>query len=161
MRHTMNVSTLPQEILSLYNDYSHQLSDDSLEAWVDLFGDEAEYRMTSRRNHEMHLPLCTMLCESKGAIKDRVTAIRNTLVYAPRKIFHVSLNAQLIEVQGDAVLARSQFMVWQTFESGSTELQMVGRSFDTLKRQGERLRFAKRMAIFDTELIPGSAVYPV
>lgn len=53
----MNVSTLPQEILSLYNDYSHQLSDDALETWVDLFGDEAEYRMASRRNHEMGRPL--------------------------------------------------------------------------------------------------------
>lgn len=157
----MNAPPLHLEIQSLYNDFSHRLSDDSLETWIELFDEQAEYRMTSRRNHELGLPLCVMLCESTGAIKDRLTAIRNTLVFAPRRIFHTSMNIQLVEAKEDVLLTRSQFMVWQTFESGSTELQMVGRSFDTLTRRGEQLRFAKRIAIFDTELIAGSTVYPV
>jgi 3-phenylpropionate/cinnamic acid dioxygenase small subunit len=148
------------DLQARYNDFSHNLSDDALETWAELFCEDATYRLTSRRNHEMKLPLCTILCESRGALIDRIAAIRNTLVYAPRKVLHCASNVQIVAESGDQVQARSLFIVFQTFETGVTELQMVGRSFDTWRRQGERLKLLHRDAIFDTELVPGSVVYP-
>ena len=155
-----NNESLQVEIQSSYNAYSSRLSDDLLEGWVELFCEDAQYRLISRRNHEMGMPLCTIICESRGALIDRVAAIRNTMVFAPRKILHTSSNVQISEAGTEVVQARSHFVVWQTFETGATELQMVGRSFDVWKRQDDRLQLWKRDAVFDTELVPGSVVYP-
>jgi 3-phenylpropionate/cinnamic acid dioxygenase small subunit len=150
---------LHQRVAELYARHSEIISDDLLEQWP---GHHRGLRLlTSRVNFDRKLPLCTILCESRGALLDRVTAIRNTMVFAPRSVIHTVSNARLVETTPDGtLLARSMFCVWQTLVDGQSHLQLVGRSFDRIVVQGDTLQFVERLAIFDSELVPGSIVYP-
>ena len=153
---------LQQRVADFYAHHSEVISDDQLEQWPELYTEDCLYKLTSRVNFDRKLPLGTILCESRGALIDRVTAIRNTMVYAPRSVIHTVSNARVVEAGADGTLvARSMFCVWQTLMDGQTHLQMVGRSFDRIVSQGNALRFRERIAVFDSELVPGSIVYPI
>lgn len=153
---------LHQQVVELYARHSEIISDDQLEQWPELYAEQCTYKLTSRVNFDRKLPLCTILFESRGALIDRVTAIRNTMVYAPRSVIHTVTNARLVDTAADGTLtARSMFCVWQTLVDGQSHLQMVGRSFDRIVIDGAALRFSERIAIFDSELVPGSIVYPI
>jgi 3-phenylpropionate/cinnamic acid dioxygenase small subunit len=152
---------LNQRVVDLYARHSEVISDDRLEQWPDLYSDDCVYKLISRVNVERRLPLCTILCESRGALIDRVTAIRNALVFAPRCVTHTVSNARLLEAHGSTLVARSMFCVWQTLIDGQSHLQLVGRSFDRIDASGPELQFSERLAIFDSELVPGSIVYPI
>ncbi|GMV01635.1 MAG: hypothetical protein KJZ98_00180 [Burkholderiaceae bacterium] len=155
-------SQLHLRVAELYTRHSEIISDNHLEQWPDLYTEDCLYKLVSRANFDRQLPLGTILCESRGALIDRVTAIRNTMVYAPRSIIHTVSNARLTEVATDGALsARSMFCVWQTLPDGQSHLQLVGRSFDRIAVNGEELRFRERIAVFDSELVPGSIVYPI
>lgn len=153
---------LQQRVADLYTRHSEIISDDQLEQWPGLYTEDCFYKLISRVNFDRNLPLGTILCESRGALLDRVTAIRNTMVYAPRNMVHTVSNPRLVEVAADGTLvARSMFCVWQTLTDGQTHLQLVGRSFDRIVSQGDALQFRERIAVFDSELVPGSIVYPI
>lgn len=153
---------LHQRVGELYARHSEVISDDRLEEWPGLFVEDCLYKLISRVNVDRKLPLATILCESRGALLDRVTAIRNTMVYEPRTVIHTVSNARLVETAADGTLvARSMFCVWQTMIDGQSQVQLVGRSFDRIAVEPDALRFRERIAVFDTELVPGSVVYPV
>jgi 3-phenylpropionate/cinnamic acid dioxygenase small subunit len=107
------------------------------------------------------LPLAPIVAESRGALEDRVIAIRKTMVYAPRTVIHAACGVRILAEEGDSLRTRSVFSVHQTLIDGVTHLQMVGRSFDRIEMHADGWRFAERIAVYDTELIPGSVVYPV
>lgn len=153
---------LHHRVNAFYLNHSEIISDDRLEGWPDLFAEDCFYRLTSRTNFDRRLPLGTILCESRGALIDRVTAIRNTMVYAPRTIIHAFSNLRVVnESDNGEVVTRSAFCIWQTLADGETQLQMVGRSFDRLREENGELKFRERIAVFDSELVPGAVVYPV
>jgi 3-phenylpropionate/cinnamic acid dioxygenase small subunit len=159
--HTMDLQ-LQQRVADFYAHHSEVISDDQLERWPEFYTEDCLYKLISRVNFDRKLPLGTILCESRGALLDRVTAIRNTMVYAPRNVVHTVGNPRLVEVATDGTLvARSMFCVWQTLADGQTQLQMVGRSFDRIVSTEYALQFRERIAVFDSELVPGSIVYPI
>ena len=51
--------------------------------------------------------------------------------------------------------------VYQTLVDGTTQLQLVGRTFDVIDARGPELKFRERVVVFDTELLAGALVYPV
>lgn len=53
------------------------------DAWCELFTDDGVYRLVPRENHERGLPLATLSFESKGMLRDRAHAIRETLFHDP------------------------------------------------------------------------------
>jgi len=152
---------LNQRVFDLYARHSEVISDDRLEAWPELYTEDCVYKLISRVNVDRKLPLCTILCESRGALIDRVTAIRNTMVFAPRSMIHTVSNVRLVESHGGLLVARSMFCVWQTLIDGNSHVQLVGRSFDRIDASGPALQFCERVAVFDSELVPGSIVYPI
>ena len=92
---------------------------------------------------------------------DRVVAIQNALVFQPRALCYVIGSIRIVEHTVDAIKARSMFSAYHTLEGADTELLMVGRTFDTLVFNGEALKFAERVVVFDTERTPGALIYPV
>ena len=57
--------------------------------WPELFVDDCIYKVQPRENHERGFPLATMAFESKGMLKDRAYAIRETLFHDPYYQRHV------------------------------------------------------------------------
>ena len=81
---TLNTRELRLELEELYAAYTACLDEERFEEWPEFFVEQCLYKIVPRDNFERELPLATWLCESKGYLADRVTALRKTAVYAPR-----------------------------------------------------------------------------
>ena len=66
-----------------------------LDRWPEFFTEQCFYEIIPRENYDRGLPLAIMRCESKGMLKDRVVAIRDThdvrtTLHAPHNQCHPS-----------------------------------------------------------------------
>ena len=145
----------------LYADYAAIVDAADWDAWCDLFIDDGSYRLVPRENHERGLPLATLAFESKGMLKDRAHAIRETLFHDPYYQRHIVGAPRLLRVDGDAIHSEAHYAVFRTKLSHLTTVFNVGRYLDEIVRTPQGLKFASRLAIYDSELIPNSIIYPI
>lgn len=149
------------EIEDLYLRYAEVLDEGELETWPELFTEDGTYRIVSRENRERGLPLATMLCEGRAAIQDRVHAIRATSFYLPRTLRHL-IGPLRIRPAPDGFSVEANYAVFETLPEQETRVFSVGRYQDRLVRdRGGALRFAEKLCIYDSTLIPTSLILPL
>jgi 3-phenylpropionate/cinnamic acid dioxygenase small subunit len=148
------------EVEQLYAEYASCLDAGELERWPELFVDDCVYKIVPRENFDRGLPLALMLCESGGMLRDRVQTIRRTSVFVPRSLRHFVSSLRVAE-DGDAVRVEASFLVVQTQADEETRVFVAGQYRDRLVRRDGQLRFAEKICILDSNLIPGSLIVPV
>jgi anthranilate 1,2-dioxygenase small subunit len=144
----------------LYTDYTELLDTQRLDDWIHLFEDDCLVRVMSAENDKAGLPLALMRCEGVPGLRDRVHAIKEVSVYAPRTMRHVVSGLRLTRADGD-FLATASFVVTQSLEGDQTRIFASGVYRDRLTRAGDRLRFAEKVALYDGSLVVNSMVYPL
>jgi len=149
------------EVEALYARCAALLDEGPLAQWPSLFAETGSYKATSRENIDRGWPLAIMLCESRGAIEDRVNAIENLSLTVPRRIRHIVTGLVVEPFGGDQVRAEANFAVFETLEGQQTVCFAAGRYRDVLTREAGRLVFQSRLAIADAALIRNSLVYPL
>ena len=151
---------LGERLSALYDDYACAC-DEEIERWPELFTEEAVYKIVARENYERRLPLPTMSCEGRGMLRDRVTSILRTSVYVPRQTRHLISNVRVLEREGARIRCRASFAVYESFADTGSRLLAVGRSFDLVVAEGDALRFAEKVCVYDGNVIPGSIIRPL
>ncbi len=152
---------LKAKVDDLYARYAACICDDEIEQWPDFFTEECIYQIIPRANLDRGLPVAIMLAESRGGLIDRMTAIRNTMVFAPRSVLLTFSGVRITQRAGAILHTRSSFTVYQTLVDEVSALLMVGRSFDRIDTSQPDWKFAERVAVYDSELLPATVVYPV
>ncbi|WP_287496071.1 aromatic-ring-hydroxylating dioxygenase subunit beta [Pandoraea sp. CB10b_02] len=150
-----------QAVVELNAAYAAALDAQQWDAWPEFFLDECVYRIQPRENHEMGLPLATLSFESKGMLRDRIYGIRDTLFHDPYYQRHVIGLPAVREIDGDTLHVEANYAVFRTKPDQLTDILSVGRYLDVVKRTGDGLKFASRLCIFDSEMIPNSLIYPI
>ena len=145
----------------LYAEYAACLDDAELERWPDFFTEDCLYRIVPRENFDRGLPLAILSCESRAGLRDRVKAVRETAVFAPRSLRHLVSGIRIRETRGDRFHVQASYAVFETPSGEETRVFNVGRYLDVVVRDAERLRFAEKICVFDSVLVPGSLVYPI
>jgi 3-phenylpropionate/cinnamic acid dioxygenase small subunit len=158
---TMSRRDLRLELEELYAEYVACLDEERMEEWPEFFSDDVVYRIIPRENFERGLPIATLHCESKGYLKDRVVAIRQTSVYAPRYVRRLVSNIRVLGWRDEALHVRANYAAFETLRDELTRVFSVGRCHDTLVVADGRLKFKEKLVIFDSELIPNSLIYPL
>ncbi|MCO4865452.1 aromatic-ring-hydroxylating dioxygenase subunit beta [Cupriavidus sp. WGlv3] len=148
-------------LLSLYAEYAWVVDSGDWDRWPDFFTDDCVYRVQPRENHERGLPLATLSLESKGMLKDRVYGIRDTLFHDPYYQRHIVGTPLIRSAHDDRIVSEANYAVLRTKPDQMTEVFNVGRYLDTVVRTAQGLRFASRLCVFDSEMIPNSLVYPI
>ena len=152
---------LKQEIEALMLEYVHAIDNLELEGWPACFTEECLYAITARENFDRGLTLAVMRCESPAMMRDRVNAIRNASVFAPRHIRHILNGSRIIAEGDDGIRAQTNFAVYQTLPDGDTILFMVGEYRDIIVRDGGTLKFREKLVIYDTIRLADAVVYPI
>ncbi|MNT93491.1 Salicylate 5-hydroxylase, small oxygenase component [compost metagenome] len=94
-------------------------------------------------------------------LKDRVFGIRETLFHDPYYQRHI-VGAPLVrQADGERIVAEANYAVLRTKPDQLTDVLNTGRYLDTIVRTPQGLRFASRLCIFDSEMIPNSLIYPI
>ena len=149
------------ELSQLLTEYAAVVDAADWDAWCDLFTDDCIYKLIPRENYERGLPLATMDFESKGMLMDRAYAIRETLFHDPYYQRHVVGAPRILEVADGRIVCESNYAVFRTKLSELTQVFNVGRYLDTVVRTEAGWRFASKLCIYDSEMIPNSIIYPV
>jgi 3-phenylpropionate/cinnamic acid dioxygenase small subunit len=144
----------PADLFACYADI---LDEGPIEVWPTFFTEHATYKIVARENHVRGLPLALMLCESRAMIEDRVRAIEELSMYAPRVMRHVISSVR--EADGDRVTA--SYAVFETPPEGDTRVFSTGRYHGRLALDDGTVRFSELTVVYDTALIPTSLIYPL
>ena len=148
------------EVHDLYDAYYAALDEVRLHDWPEFFLEECLYRVIPRENYEAGYTLCTMQAESRGMLKDRVTGLTRTQMYAPRYYRRFPTAPRIVRQNETGVQARHNLLLVQTLIDKSSDIVLSAVCHDRIVRDGDRLRFAERIVVFDSEMIPNSLVYP-
>ncbi len=149
-------------LTQLYAAYAAALDARDWNAWIALFTEDCSYRLVPRENHERGLPLATLGFESKGMLKDRAYAISETLFHDPYYQRHVIGVPRLLKVdEQGAWHVEANYAVFRTKLSKLTTVFNVGRYLDTIVNESGELKFAAKLCVYDSEMIPNSIIHPI
>jgi salicylate 5-hydroxylase small subunit len=149
------------QLTRLYAEYVSALDDNEWDKWPEFFMEECIYKVQPRENYERGFPLATLSFESKGMLKDRIYAIRETLfhdIYYQRHIVGVP---RVLGADGERIHVEANYAVFRTKLSEPSTVFNVGRYLDTLRRTPAGLKFESRICVYDSEMIPNSLIYPI
>jgi salicylate 5-hydroxylase small subunit len=149
------------ELATLYQAYASALDARQFDRWPEFFTDECVYKLQPRENFDRGLPLATMAFESKGMLKDRVYGITETLAHDPYYQRHVVATPIIHRRAGGVIESEANYAVFRTRQNELSEVFNVGRYVDVVHETPAGLRFASRICVFDSEMIPTSIIYPI
>jgi salicylate 5-hydroxylase small subunit len=149
------------ELTQLYAQYASAVSSGDWELWPEFFIEDCSYRLQPRENFERGFPLATLSFESKGMLKDRVYGIRETLFHDPYYQRNVVGLPVVRNAEGDRFECEANYAVFRTKLSELSSVFNVGRYIDVVVRTPLGLKFASRLVVYDSEMIPNSIIYPI
>jgi salicylate 5-hydroxylase small subunit len=149
------------QLAQLHADYAAAVDAQDWDRWTDFFTDDCVYRVQPRENYERGFPLATLNLISKGMLRDRAYGIRETLFHDPYYQRHVVGLPRILRCDGDAIEAEANYAVFRTKLDGESTVFNVGRYLDRVRITADGMRFASRLCIYDSEMIPNSLIYPI
>jgi len=155
------VASLQPRVAQLNADYARAIDDDRLEDWPGFFSDVCLYVITSADNHRQGLPAGLMFADSKGMLRDRVTALREANIYERQTYRHlVGLPAILGDGDG-GVRVETPFLVVRIMRDGRMDLFATGRYLDALIEDAGALRFRERIVVCDSSRVDTLLAIPL
>ena len=145
----------------LYADYAVAVDSGHWDLWPDFFIEQCVYKLIPRENHERGFPLCTLSFTSKGMLKDRVYGIQETLYHDPYYQRHVVGAPVVRKVEDGRIQSEANYAVFRTKLDKASTVFNVGRYIDTIVQTPEGLKFAERLCVYDSEMIPNAIIYPI
>ncbi|MDH6590144.1 anthranilate 1,2-dioxygenase small subunit [Variovorax sp. TBS-050B] len=152
---------LRAEIDAFHAEYCAALDANDVERWPDFFSKEATYRITSRQNALLDMPVGLVYCEGLDMITDRALAVAHSQMFAPRHMLHVLGITRVLQETDRTISAQTPFILMQTLVEGPTTVHLAGIYHDHFVREGERLLIASREVVHDTEILDTALAYPV
>ena len=144
------------------SDYVFVLDENRLEDWPAFFTDDGVYKIIPRENYDMDLPIAVLSCEGRGMLADRVTAIRETLLFEPRALRHITSGMRIMSFEDDgSVRVQTNYAVYENSPDVTNAVFNVGRYMDRIVVREGRLRYTEKLCVFDTSAIPTSLIYPI
>jgi 3-phenylpropionate/cinnamic acid dioxygenase small subunit len=152
---------LAERVSQLNAEYARAIDDDRLESWPDFFTDPCIYKITSADNYRRGLPAGLVYADSRGMLKDRVTALREANIYERQAYRHLVGLPAIRVGAADTVHAETPFLVVRVMRDGSMALFATGRYVDTMVDEGGTLRFRERLVVCDSSRVDTLLAIPL
>ena len=149
------------DIQQLYAEYAIAVDSGKWDQWPEFFTEQCVYKVQPRENFERGFPLATLALTSKGMLKDRVYGITETIYHDPYYQRHVVGAAMVRKVEEGRIHSEANYAVFRTKYDKESTVFNVGRYIDTIVPTPEGLKFAERICVYDSEMIPNSIIYPI
>ena len=157
----MNASEVHHAINDLMSEYTERIDNDKLEDWLDLFTEDALYRVIARENVEQNLPAPIILCTNKNMLRDRITSLRNANEFNLHYDRHIVSNARVKPRSSNTWAVAASYAVFQTTLEGQSRLFSTGRYEDKVRLEGDKFLFNEKVVIVDTFSIPTLLATPL
>ena len=154
----------PQDLVALtqLQAQAARLADDGRWVeWAELFTDDGLYLLQPRENFDRGFPLATMRFESKGMLLDRAYAVTETIFHDPYYQRHVVGLPFVLQAEHGRIQCETHYAVFRTKLNQESTVFNVGRYLDEVVHTPQGWKFAVRRAVYDSEMIPNSIIYPI
>ncbi len=149
------------DLAELHAEYAAALDDGEYERWPTFFTKVCSYFITTKENVERAWDINLLSCESRGAMLDRVSAVRKTLFYLPRAQRRIVSGVRIVGTNRTGAETSASFAVFETLVGGHTTLFATGRFLDLVRYEDGSLKIAKRTCVLDASLVPNSLPFPL
>jgi anthranilate 1,2-dioxygenase small subunit len=153
---------LRHAVADLLAEYGLRIDENRLEAWLELFTPDCDYRVVSRENVEQGLPGMTIWCDSRNMLRDRVESYRHVNEYNLHWDRHVLGPVRFVGEDAGVWTIEASYCLYQTSqESGESSLFSVG-LYRCKVAVGEGGALFKAVEVIaDTGLIPTLLATPI
>jgi anthranilate 1,2-dioxygenase small subunit len=149
------------QIEELLARYAHAIDNDELENWPLFFIEDGQYLVTTRENWARKWPVGIMYCDGRGMMQDRVTALRQAIVFEPHVYRHIVGNILSSLAPDGSYAAESSFHILRTAADGAVVTYGAGRYLDEIVLRTGGMRFRKRTVVLDSSRIDTLLVIPL
>jgi len=158
----MSAEITYEQLNKLNAAYGGCIDDDRLEAWPEFFLDTCLYKITTADNHRQGLAAGLVYADTKGMLRDRVTALREANVYERQWYRHIIGMPVIVECGQEGVQAETSFLVTRIMRGGKTDLFATGKYIDRIvvDASGE-LKLAQRIAVCDSGTVDTLLAIPL
>jgi anthranilate 1,2-dioxygenase small subunit len=146
---------------ALIADYIHSIDEDKLEEWPNYFTIDGRYKVITRENYDLNLPVALIYCDGRGMFEDRISALRTANIYEPHVYCHMVSALKILDDSGPDVKTQSNFTITRTMSEGDMMTFLCGKTIDTLKEVDGELKFKERVVILDSRRNDTLLVIPV
>jgi anthranilate 1,2-dioxygenase small subunit len=149
------------EFQALQDAYVAALDNDRLEDWPQFFTDDCLYEIVPKENEDHGFPAPVIHCTNQKMLRDRVLSLRHANIYGVVVYRHFTSGLTLETAADGSLLARSNYLVVNTNDTGSSTVYQAGIYLDHAVRVGGELRFAKKRVIYDTSRVQTLLAIPI
>jgi 3-phenylpropionate/cinnamic acid dioxygenase small subunit len=156
---------LAWQINTLNAAYVRTIDSDALEAWPDYFTADCLYNITSDDNYRKGLEAGIFYADSRGMLKDRISALRQANIFEGHRYRHMlGMSAVLSHDSSEShtqTRAETPFATYRIMRDGRTDLFVTGRYVDRIVHDDTGLRFAERIVVCDSSVFDTLLVIPL
>jgi len=141
--------------------YVRCIDDGPLEVWPDFFTDDCRYRVTTADNYRRGLPAGLIWADTKGMLKDRVSALREANIYEPHSYRHMLGQPAILAESGHEVDSETAFLVLRITGNGPTDVFASGRYVDRYLIEDGKALLSERIVVCDSSEIDTLLALPL
>ena len=119
------------------------------------------YRIVSRRDYELKRPASILVCDSKGMLLDRVSAIRRVNVFEPHRYRHILGPTKIMKEDAAGCETYTSYIVVRTTQNDPMFLFSAGSYRDEVVFDAGAPKFSSRTVVLDSESIDTLLVLPI
>jgi 3-phenylpropionate/cinnamic acid dioxygenase small subunit len=149
------------DVQEFYFRYAECLDGGRLNNWPEFFVDGCVYRIGTRKALRGDGEDDFMNLTGRSAMRDRVVAIGQSEDYEPHQQRHFLTNFRIQNAADEELRVQVNFQVLRTFPERPTEPFLSGYYLDRVAVNGRRLNFREKLCVLDSDVSPGSLVYPI
>ena len=150
-----------QMIVRAQAEYARCIDDDRLEDWPDHFHGSCVYKITTAANHREGLEGAIIFANSKGMLRDRVSALREANIYERQSYRHILGQPSILHEDADEVRCETSFLVARIVQDGDTDVFATGRYLDLYRIEQGKLRLNERIVVCDSSRIDTLMALPL
>lgn len=145
----------------LFADYGACLDNDRLEDWLELFAEDCVYKIVSRENVALDLPVALMLCENKNMLRDRVVSLREANEYSVHTDKHLISNVRIKDAVDGGYAVEANYAMFQADNEGNGSLYSFGTYLDEVVFDSGAPKFLCKTVIIDNWSVPHMLSTPI
>ena len=152
---------LAWQINTLNAAYARTIDTDALEAWPAYFTADCLYNITSEDNHSKGLVAGIFYADSRGMLKDRISALRQANIFEGHRYRHMLGMSAVLSHDGNETRAETPFVTYRIMRDGRTDLFVTGRYIDRIVHGDTQMQFAERIVVCDSSVFDTLLVIPL
>lgn len=152
---------IERRIADLNFRYAQCLDGNRLAEWPDFFAEDCRYLIHSRENLDQGMEGYWLYFENKRMLRDRVISLLKVNIYQIHYERRLITNVMVTGREGEAWLARANYMLVHTNNEGRSHIFSVGEYRDRIVETAGRLSFSERLVVVDTFTVPSHLSMPI